>query len=133
MEGSAILTDPALWSTSTCKLGWDTMGSFPPGSDGTDINSVDANADRTLLAASDDFGTMTIYRFPCMKNTQDGRRVSGHSEHVVRVRFHEEYGQQPGQEYERLITAGGADRTYIQWAPVAVPPQEDDGGVIQYQ
>jgi len=92
MEGSAILTDPALWSTSTCKLGWDTMGSFPPGSDGTDINSVDANADRTLLAASDDFGTMTIYRFPCMKNTQDGRRVSGHSEHVVRVRFHEEYG-----------------------------------------
>jgi len=27
-EGSETLTDPALWETITCKLGWDTNGCF---------------------------------------------------------------------------------------------------------
>ena len=27
-EGSETLTDPALWETISCKLGWDTNGCF---------------------------------------------------------------------------------------------------------
>ena len=45
-DGMTTLTDPALWKTSTCKLGWEVMGVFPQGADGTDINAVDASANR---------------------------------------------------------------------------------------
>lgn len=115
-------------------MGWESCGVFPAGADGTDINSVDANNERSLIAASDDFGSLTVYRFPCLNNKQDCRRLSGHAEHVVRVRFYEELPEQEGDEgYERLITAGGMDRTYIQWKAVPVPVYEDDGGVINYQ
>ena len=69
-DGSHTLTDYKLWATSTCKLGWDTMGVYPLGADGTDINHVYANENRTLVAAGDDSATITVYRFPCMKNTQ---------------------------------------------------------------
>ena len=76
MEGSTTLVDYGLWSTATIKLGWAASGVFPVGADGTDINSVDANADRTLIAASDDFGTMCVYRFPCLNRPLDSKVLS---------------------------------------------------------
>jgi len=45
-------------------------GVFPSGYDGTDINAVDADENRSLLVAGDDFGSIAIYRFPVLKNTQ---------------------------------------------------------------
>ena len=39
----------------------------------------------------------------------------------------------PGDLSERIITAGGMDRTYIQWKPVPVEKVEDTGGVINFQ
>jgi len=63
------LTDHTLWATMTCKLGWEVSGVFPIGADGTDVNSVDINRNRTLIAAADDFGALNVYRFPCVKNT----------------------------------------------------------------
>jgi WD40 repeat protein len=63
------LTDTALWSSLTCKLGWEVSGVFPIGTDGTDVNSVDINKNRTLVAVADDFGSLNVYRFPCIKNT----------------------------------------------------------------
>jgi len=46
------------------------MGIFPSGADGTDINSVDATSDRKHVVAGDDFGTICVYKFPVLKNTQ---------------------------------------------------------------
>ena len=86
-DGATTLTDPAIWETHTCKLGWDVQGVFPPGADGTDVNNVDVNANRSLVAVGDDFGSLCVYRYPCMKQSQDCRRIGGHSEHVVRVKF----------------------------------------------
>ena len=103
------MTDPALWATSTCKLGWEVAGVFPQGADGTDINAVDASEDRRHVVAGDDFGTICVYRFPVLKNTQQCRRMTGHSEHVPRARF-----WNAGEE-RFIISAGGNDRTYIQW------------------
>lgn len=60
-DGSTSLSDPSIWETATCKLGWEVMGVFPAGADGTDINSVDANNDRTRIAAGDDFGSVSIF------------------------------------------------------------------------
>lgn len=112
-EGMTTLTDPALWETSTCKLGWEVMGVFPPGTDGTDINAVDANSDRKYVVSGDDFGSVNVYRFPVLRNTQPGRRMTGHSEHVPRVRF---YNSDTLDNY--IISSGGMDRTYIQWKEV---------------
>lgn len=88
-EGASTLTKPELWETSTCKLGWGVMGVYPWGTDGSDVNSVDCNKNKTLVAVADDFGTLCIYKYPCLKNSQDCRRISGHSEHVTRARFYE--------------------------------------------
>ena len=88
------------------------MGVFPLGADGTDVNSVDANEARTLVGVADDNGCLCVYRFPCLKNSQDCRRISGHSEHVTRVKFFKD-----ASGNECLLTAGGMDRTYIQWRP----------------
>lgn len=132
-DGSSALVDTALWDTLTCKLGWDSNGVFPKGADGSDVNHVDANANRTQIAAADDNATLCVYRYPCLANTQDCRRLSGHSEHVTRVRFFEQDGMKPEDLSDRIITAGGMDRTYIQWRPVPVAKVEDTGGVIRFQ
>lgn len=88
-EGQQVLTSPNIWETSTCKLGWEVAGIFPLGADGTDVNAVDCNENRTMIAVADDFGTLCVYKFPCIRNTMDCRRIGGHSEHVTRVKFYE--------------------------------------------
>ena len=69
-EGQTTLTSLNLWATATCKLGWEVAGVFPSGTDGTDINAVDANPDRSLIATGDDFGSVNIYRAPVLNNSQ---------------------------------------------------------------
>jgi len=44
-----------------------------------------------------------------MKTAHQCRRLTGHSEHVPRVRFYNS-----GEE-KYMISGGGNDRTYIQW------------------
>ena len=120
-DGASTLTDPSIWESVTCKLGWDVQGVYPPGADGTDVNSVDVNNNRTLVAVGDDFGTLCVYRYPCMKMSQDCRRIGGHSEHVVRVGFYED---EKNPQNNRIISAGGNDRTYIQWKAVEVEEEK---------
>jgi len=113
-DGSSVLTDPAIWATSTCKLGWYVQGVFAPGADGSDVNAVDCNKDRSLIAVGDDCGTLCLYRYPARNNMHDCQRHGGHSSHVTKVRFYET----ENPEEARIITAGGYDRSYIQWKPV---------------
>jgi len=112
-EGSSELVDHTLWETSTCKLGWEVNGVYPPGADGTDINAVDADDSRQLIVAGDDFGSITIYRFPAVKNSHQCIKMTGHSEHVPRARF---YNREGGRY---IISCGGNDRTYMQWKEVS--------------
>jgi len=86
---------------------------FPQGADGTDINAVDADESRRLVACGDDFGSVTVYRFPVSKNSHQCLKLTGHSEHVPRVRFY----NKEGGAY--IISSGGNDRTYCQWKEVA--------------
>lgn len=87
-EGQNTLTDINMWANATCKLGWEVMGVFPQGADGTDVNAVDITPDKKTIAVGDDFGSVCIYKCPVLKNTQACRRMTGHSEHVPRVRFY---------------------------------------------
>jgi len=98
------------------------MGVYPLGADGTDVNAVDANENRSLVAVADDSAALCVYKFPCTKNTNDCRRVCGHSERVTRVRFYE---HETDRENECIITAGGMDRACIQWKPVAAEPDDN--------
>jgi len=86
-EGCCELVEPTLWQSGTCKLGWDVMGIYPPGGDGSNINCVDTNRDKSLLAVGDDFGTMCVFRYPCASSKHDCVRLGGHSSHVTRARF----------------------------------------------
>jgi microtubule-associated protein-like 1/2 len=121
-DGASVLTDPAIWETATCKLGWEVAGVFPAGADGTDINAVDSNADRSLVAAADDFGTLCLYRFPVMSIKNDCVRLGGHSSHVTRVRWVE--NGNPADT--RIITAGGNDRAFIQWKAFDRPAEDQE-------
>jgi WD40 repeat protein len=84
------------------------MGVFPQGADGTDINCVDADEDRKLIVAGDDFGTICVYKYPVTRNTQPCVRLTGHSEHIPRARF---YNKDENEKY--IISIGGMDRTII--------------------
>ena len=64
--GASALRDEK-WHTWTVTLGWPVQGIWPECADGTDINSVDCNNDRTLVVAGDDFGTICVYRFPVLQ------------------------------------------------------------------
>jgi WD40 repeat protein len=123
-DGASVLTDPAIWETSTCKLGWYSSGVFRAGMDGSDINAIDSNEDRSLVAVGDDSGTLCVYRYPVRAQHHDCVRLGGHSSHVSKVRFFEN----GNPEDARILTAGGYDRSYIQWRQggLSEEPEEDD-------
>jgi len=108
------------WATWTCVFGWSVKGIWPKGSDGTDINAVSRSNDEKLLATSDDFGQVKLFRFPCVDQTQKFRSYDGHSSHVTNVRF--------AANDAHLISTGGNDRTVFQWK--VIPSDEKDDVVI---
>jgi hypothetical protein len=62
-------------------------GIFPAGVDGTHINGVDFSQDGNLIATADDYGLVSIFRNPAVKGAKP-ICFRGHSEHVVRAKFH---------------------------------------------
>ena len=95
------------WETNSLKIGWCVEGIYPSGEDGSHINGVDTTRDNTLIATSDDFGLMNIFRYPCLSLKHKAKSYSGHSEHVVRAIF--------SVDGERIFSIGGYDKTVIQW------------------
>ena len=75
------------WSNQTCKFGWRVDGIYPPGTDGTHVNSVEMSQDELLIATGDDYGLVNLYRNPCRKGHQ-ARSYRGHSEFVTQVKFY---------------------------------------------
>jgi hypothetical protein len=79
-KGATDLRDET-WSSWTCVLGWPVQGIWPKESKGTDINYVDRSNLKhpegflfliiiiyrySLLAKGDDFGKVSIHKFPCI-------------------------------------------------------------------
>jgi microtubule-associated protein-like 6 len=95
------------WASDTCILGWAVKGVFDPTMDGTDVNTVDVNKARTLIATGDDFGYVNLYRYPANADGNDKTRRPGHCAHVMLVRF--------TNDDQRLLTVGGNDKTICQW------------------
>ena len=48
------MTKDVEWDSHSCVLGFDVMGVWPQGADGTDVNAVSRSNDHELLASGDD-------------------------------------------------------------------------------
>lgn len=104
------LTRDIEWQTFTCVLGFDAMGIWPHGSDGTDVNSLARSPDHSLLVTGDDFGNVNLYNFPCVVCDAPHHTLTGHSSHVMNVRWL--------ADGKHVISVGGSDKSVFQWALV---------------
>lgn len=52
------------WASNTCTLNFSTLGIWPEGADGTDINTCAKANQSSLLATGDDFGKVKVFAFP---------------------------------------------------------------------
>lgn len=64
------------WASWTCVKGPEVSGIWPKYTDVTDINSVDANYNSSVLVSGDDFGLVKLFKFPCLKKGKATRHVS---------------------------------------------------------
>lgn len=52
------------WATHTCVISFETIGIWPEGADGTDVNNCTRSSDGKLLATGDDFGKVKLFSHP---------------------------------------------------------------------
>ena len=56
--------------------GPEVSGNWPKYTDVTDINSVDANYNSSVLVSGDDFGLVKLFKFPCLIKGKAKRNAS---------------------------------------------------------
>lgn len=100
------------WDTHSCVLGFNVMGIWPKGSDGTDVNAVDVSRSRGLVATGDDFGNLTIFNYPCVVEDAPRKTYGGHSSHVMNVKI---VGDSSDDEDMHIVTVGGNDNAAMTW------------------
>ncbi|XP_042876969.1 echinoderm microtubule-associated protein-like 2 isoform X9 [Penaeus japonicus] len=95
------------WASNTCTLNFSTLGIWPEGADGTDINTCAKANNSALLATGDDFGKVKVFAFPACNQKARCHEYGGHSSHVTAVGYlHDD---------SRLISTGGRDTAIMQW------------------
>ena len=113
------------WATRTSPLGFDVMGVWPSGADGTDVNACDVSAARRHLVAADDFGGVNVMNYPCVVDEAPRQRCSGHSSHVMNARF--------SPEDRWVVSVGGLDRSVFQWRFREVVPKKPNMDVPPWE
>lgn len=103
---NASSTKSIEWASMTCIFGWPVQGIWP-GLDYTDVNAVDRSKNGTLLATGDDFGTVKLFKYPCVKEKAEFNANFGHSSHVTGVKF--------TADDTFVISTGGNDKTVMVW------------------
>lgn len=95
-----------IWSTMTCVLGWCVQG-IHKSSDITNVNSCMALPDIGDIVTGDDFGRVTLYKYPAIAKSAIHQSYLGHASHVTTVRF--------TWNKRYVVSTGGLDRTIIVW------------------
>ncbi|XP_060556828.1 echinoderm microtubule-associated protein-like 2 isoform X5 [Ruditapes philippinarum] len=100
------------WATNNCTLSFASVGVWPDGADGTDINNCavshqDDSKRERLIVSADDFGKVNLYSYPSIQPRAVGHSYGGHSSHVTMAKFL--------FDNSRVISAGGRDATVMQW------------------
>ncbi|XKL65549.1 hypothetical protein PGB90_008969 [Kerria lacca] len=96
-----------VWATNSCTITFQTVGIWPEGADGTDVNACEVSHDKKLLASADDFGKVKLYTYPVIQPKSLHHTYGGHSSHVTNVTFL--------YDDTRLISVGGNDTSVLQW------------------
>jgi microtubule-associated protein-like 6 len=96
------------WASWTATLGWPVQGIWPPGADGTDINSCARSHSEDLVVSGDDFGQVKLMRFPCLDTRCGDKHYTGHAQHVMSTRF--------TFDDSHVLSTGGGDKCIFQWA-----------------
>lgn len=60
---SSQLRDTA-WASNSCVLTFSTIGIWPEGADGTDVNACERSNGSKVMATGDDFGKVKLYSYP---------------------------------------------------------------------
>lgn len=107
---SASAVRDVQWTTWTCTLGWPVQGIWPKYSDGTDIDSCCRSPNGKLLVTGDDFGSVKLFRYPCLSKDHKYKEYKGHSSHVTNISFTRT------QNY--VISVGGNDKSIFQFKVV---------------
>ncbi|XP_075248370.1 echinoderm microtubule-associated protein-like 2 isoform X2 [Convolutriloba macropyga] len=100
------------WASSTCTLDFTTIGIWPEGYEGSEINSTDVSCDQNLVATGDDSHLVKIFNYPSFLPKAQFRCGFGHGSHVSRVRFLPPDGK-------NLVSTGGIDSSIILWSTSA--------------
>ncbi|EGB06694.1 hypothetical protein AURANDRAFT_65333 [Aureococcus anophagefferens] len=96
------------WDAWTSTIGWGVLGAYPAFSKTDDLTSCSRSFDKELLATSDDYGTVNLYRWPCVAPGAPAKTFVGHGPRVAMVRF------TPKSDF--LASAGETDRCLFQWS-----------------
>ena len=127
------------WETWSCKFGFDVMGIWPSGYINTSIKMVarsprlESNGPnpKQMLAAVDDKGNMMVFNYPTVVYRQPMHSHPGHASFVMNVRWLS-YKDENGVDQLMLVTAGGHDRSLMQWrVKKLTPPKIDDPGLLK--
>jgi WD40 repeat protein len=98
------------WATWTATLGWPVQAIWPRhGSEGS-VTATARSHDRKLLASVEDTGKLRMWRYPAVERGVPCHTEIAHAAACRRVDF--VCGD------ARMLTAGGADRTVMQWRVV---------------
>lgn len=97
-SGASALKDTQ-WKTWSCVIGFPVQEIWRGAEDGTDVNAVDRSHSKVkgenkgetypLICRADDFGKVSVYKYPIVVKEQEYNEVGGHSSHVTCCRFSE--------------------------------------------
>jgi len=130
------------WMTHTCVISFETIGIWPEGADGTDVNNCTRSGDGKLLATGDDFGKVKLFSHPACqpkvtwsklfvarscKSLEFSSVLKGPYNAIdLSLLFQSLYHSYGGhsshvtnvsflQDDSRLVSTGGADTSVLQW------------------
>jgi echinoderm microtubule-associated protein-like 1/2 len=77
-------TQDTVWKTQSALMAWHCEGIYPPGADGTYVNSVTASPDGSFLATGDDSSLWRVFNYPARPGHK-ARCYRGHASFVQNV------------------------------------------------
>ncbi|KAJ3114413.1 Echinoderm microtubule-associated protein-like 5 [Phlyctochytrium bullatum] len=98
------------WATFSVTFGWPVQGIWEKGMDGSDINCLDRNPEKTCIAFGDDFFNVRLQVYPSSKEELAVKKFTGHGSHVTKTLF--------TSKGTHLISLGGMDGCAFQWKVV---------------
>ncbi|EEH57309.1 uncharacterized protein MICPUCDRAFT_6133, partial [Micromonas pusilla CCMP1545] len=95
------------WYTWTSPLGFELMGIWREGQDGTDINGVWRTQDGAHVVSADDSGLVRVMNYPCPVERALSADERAHSSHVTAAK---------GSWCDDWVSStGGRDCSVMQW------------------